>query len=161
VSSSIVRVLVLSIALPASALAGEKPVAKSAVPKPVLQEVKTAYPKATILETVTETEENKTLYEVRLKDGASRVDLKIDAAGKLVAQEHILDPKAAPAAVLNAALAPPHADWKVTKVEKVDNLETPAESGYEVLIEKAGAKREVLLTMTGTLIKEEAEDDQK
>jgi uncharacterized membrane protein YkoI len=159
--SSLARLASLALFVPAIAFAKEKPVAKSAVPKAVSQGAKSAYPKGKILETVLEDEEGQKLYEVRIQDGTSRVDLKFDAAGKLMEQEHILDPKTAPAAVMNAALAPTRADWKVNKVEKVDNIEKPAESGYEVEIEKAGSKREVLLTKEGTVIKEEAEDDVK
>jgi uncharacterized membrane protein YkoI len=144
-----------------AALASEKPVAKSAVPKAVLQMVTTSYPKAKVLETVLETEDSRKLYEVRLQTGEVRVDLKIDPSGKLVAQEHLVDVKAAPAAVTNAALAPPYEEWKVDRVEKVDNLETPAESGYEVTIEHQGIKREVLLATDGKLIRIEDADDKK
>jgi hypothetical protein len=90
-----------------------------------------------------------------------RVDLKIDPSGKLVAQEHLMDMKTAPVAVTNAALAPPYVEWKIDRVEKIDDLETPAESGYEVLIEHQGVKREVLLTTDGKLIKIEDADDEK
>ncbi len=145
----------------AAALASEKPVAKSAVPAAVMQMVTTSYPSAKVIETVSETQDNRKLYEVRIQVGTARVDLRIDASGKLVAQEHPMDPKTSPVAVTNAALAPPYQDWAIQKVEKVDNLETPAQSGYEVTIQKDGRKREMLLAPDGKLLNIEDADDQK
>jgi hypothetical protein len=149
------------VSLPALAL--EKPVARSKVPQAVLQSVASSYPKAKVLEIVIETEEKdpRKLYEVRIQDGDARVDLKIEAGGKLVAQEHILDVKAAPSPVTNAALAPPYQDWAIKRVEKVDDLEHPDQSGYEVTIGKSKRLREVLLTPQGALLKMEDEDDKK
>jgi uncharacterized membrane protein YkoI len=143
------------------AQASEKPVAKSKVPPAVMQTVTTSYPKAKVIDTMLETDENRTFYEVRLQNDVARVDLKIEAGGRLLAQEHIMDLKIAPVAVTNAALAPPYQDWKIKRVEKVDNLETPAESGYEVTIAGHGSKREVLLAADGKLIKIEDADDKK
>jgi uncharacterized membrane protein YkoI len=143
------------------ARASEKPVAKSKVPAAVMQTVATSYPKAKVLETVIESEGKRKLYEVRLQTGETRVDLKIEAGGKLVAQEHILDLKSAPVAVTNAALAPPYQDWIVKRVEKVDNLETLTESGYEVTIEYKGSEREMLLGADGKFMKMEEDGDKK
>ena len=106
-----------------------------------------------------ETEDSRKVYEVRLENASARVDPKIDASGKLIAQEHLLELKTAPVAVTNAALAPPYNEWKIDRVEKIDNLETPTQSGYEVLIEHRGVKREVLLAGDGKLIKIEDADD--
>lgn len=153
---ALVSVSTLALAEPS-----EKPVAKSKVPPAVLHTVTTSYPKAKVIETVLETDGTRKLYEVRLQAGEMRVDLKIEAGGRLVAQEHILDLKVAPVAVTNAALAPPYQSWTVKRVEKVDNIETPAESGYEVTIEGQGSKRELLLAADGKLIKIEDADDTK
>ncbi len=151
------------VCLPAFTLAqaSEKPVAKAKVPGAVMHTVTTSYPKAKVIETVLETDGKRKLYEVRLQDGEARVDLKIEAGGKLVAQEHIMDLKVAPVAVTNAALAPPYQDWKVKRVEKIDSLETPAESGYEVTIGRKGSKREILLGADGSLMKMEEDADRK
>ena len=151
----------VSVSTFALAEASEKPVAKSKVPAAVMQTVTTSYPKAKVIETVIETDGKQKLYEVRLQNGEARVDLKIEAGGKLVAQEHILDQKVAPVAVTNAALAPPYQAWTVKRVEKIDNIETPAESGYEVTIESKGSKREILLAADGKLLKIEDDDDRK
>ena len=160
-NSSLARLSTLLALVPSLALATEKPVGKAGVPKVVLQTAKTSYPNGKVIESVMDNEGTRKIYEVRLQDGAARVDLKIDASGKLVAQEHLVDLKAVPVAVINGALAPPYQDWKVQRVEKVDNLETPAQSGYEVLIEQAGTKRELLLTAVGALLKQEDDDKQE
>ena len=151
--------ILLLLALPA--VGSEKPIAKAKVPPAVLQAVQNSYPKAKVLETVVETGEKRTLYEVRIRDGETRLDLKIEPGGKLVQLEHLLDVKAAPAPVTNAALAPPYQDWVIERVEKVDDLEHPDQSGWEVTIGKSKRRREVLLTPQGALIKIEDDADGK
>jgi len=89
------------------------------------------------------------------------VDLKIEPGGKLVQLEHPMDVKAAPAPVTNAALAPPYQEWTIKRVEKVDDLERPDQTGWEVTIEKSKRRREVLLTSQGALIKIEDDADGK
>jgi uncharacterized membrane protein YkoI len=147
------------VSLPLSAAAAEKPLAKSLVPKQVLQTATRSYPTAKVLETVTETDGDRTLYEVRLQAGDARVDLKIDGTGKLVSQERPLDPKIVPASIKNSALAPPYATWKIRKIEKVDDLETPGHSGYEVSIEGDGSRREIHFDRDGKFLKDEPDND--
>ena len=152
----------LFVALPCTAFASEKAIDKSAVPKPVMEAVATNYPKAKVTEAVTETEGTRTLYEIRLLKGSERVDVKLDESGKLIAEERTIDLKTVPAAVLDASQAGPNAGWKIKHVEKVDNMETPTESGFEVLLQKSGQKkREVLFTRDGKFLKDEEDDDEK
>ena len=132
--------------LAGSAAGAEKPVDKSAVPAPVMLAVTTKYPKAKVNQTVVETEKEK-------------VDLKVDETGKLVAEERPATMKSVPKPVSGALSASEYKSWKVQRVEKIDNLETPDSSGYEVIVEHKGKAKELLYSGEGKLLEEEDEDD--
>jgi hypothetical protein len=142
-----------------SAPASEKPIDRAAVPAPVLQAAAAKYPKATVTETVAETEKDRTLYEVRMSNGGAKVDLKLDQTGKLLAEEQPVAMKALPKPVQTALSASQYKDWKVQRIEKVENLESPDRSGFELIVEKKGKAKELLFSGQGKLIEEEDEDD--
>jgi len=145
--------------LAGSAAGAEKPIDKSAVPAPVMLAVSTKYPKGKVNQTVTETEKDRTLYEVRLSNGKEKVDLKIDETGKVVAEERPVAMKSVPKPVSGALAASEYKSWKVQRIEKIDNLEAPDSSGYEVIVEKKGKGKELLYSGEGKLLEEEDEDD--
>jgi hypothetical protein len=141
------------------ATASEQPIERSAVPAPVMQAVSAKYPKATVTQTLVETEKDRTLYEVRTSNGGAEVDLKFDETGKLLAEEQPVATKAMPKAVRTAFTESQFKDWKIQRIEKVKNLESPNHSGFELIVEKDGKSKELLFSSQGKLLEEEDEDD--
>jgi Putative beta-lactamase-inhibitor-like, PepSY-like len=144
-----------------SAQGSEKTIDKAAVPVPVLQAVTAKYPKATVNETVAETEDERTLYEVRLSTGTEQVDLKLDAAGKLLAEERPIALENVPQAVRAGLSGSRYANWQIKRFERIDNFEHPGQSGFEALVEKKGKEKEILFSIQGKILKEADEGDPK
>jgi hypothetical protein len=144
-----------------AALASEKVIDRTAVPAPVLQAAMAKYPKATVTEAVLENDEGRSVYEIRLTAGGEKVDLKFDAAGKLISEERPIALNAMPPPVLVGLSSSHYGDWQVKKLERVENFERPDRSGFEALVEKKGKQRELLFSSQGKLLMDAEEGDAK
>jgi uncharacterized membrane protein YkoI len=65
----------------------EEAVAFDKLPAAVQKAVKEAFPGATVMECVKETEDGKVEYEVELKSGKLEAEIELDASGKILATE--------------------------------------------------------------------------
>jgi hypothetical protein len=113
------------------------------------------YPKATVDEILQEVEGGRTLYEVRLSGGGGKVDLKLDEAGKLVAEERPVAREAVPTKVFHTLSVSKYGHWTIKQIEEVDNLERPELSGYEFRVSRKAKERELLFSKEGRLLSDE------
>jgi hypothetical protein len=149
---SILAMVVVSLA--AAASAGETEVKESEVPRPVLDAVKKKYPAAKPVGFERETKGAKMVYEVKLTDGARKLEATFDASGKQVEEEEVITLGALPPPVKSAFDASKYAKWTVKKVEKV--MELPAsQPTYEVEVTSGSTRAEVVFDGAGKLVKEE------
>jgi hypothetical protein len=135
--------------------AEEKKVQKSAVPKPVLDAVAAKYPHARMGGFESSVEEGKTLYEVELADGGSKMDVELTADGKIVGEESVIKPAEVPPAVQAGLAASKYRGWKVEKIEKVVKDEKAADPSFEYVVSSGKKKLEVVLDRNGKVTKEE------
>ena len=63
---------------------GEKPVPLDKVPRKVLDAVKSKYPNATIRGASTETDKDKTIYEIAITNTKQQIDVSLTPDGKIV-----------------------------------------------------------------------------
>lgn len=150
-------VAVLSLA----ALAGEVKLTESQMPKPALDAVHRKYPAAKVLGFEKETEDGKTIFEVKLTVGTERVDVGLSAEGKILAEETVITADALPAEVKSGLARSPYAKWSVTKVEKIIENEDSSKPTYEVQLKSGPARTEVVLDAAGKIVKEEKQHAKK
>lgn len=135
--------------------AGGKELAKSQVPKAVIDAFEKAYPNAKPSEFETETFEGKAVYEVEYKENGKEYELLYSADGILVQKEEEIDVKSLPEPVAKAINeAYPKATVKeAEKLMKPDGTLT----GYEVEIKTEGKKIELVLDVNGKILRTEKE----
>src|SRR5215471_14797967 len=105
------------------AVAGEKKIARTAVPQPVLAALAKHFPSAQQLGFAREEEHGKVTFEAELQDGARRLDVDVTPEGKLAAVEETIEWGAVPEAVRKGVAASKYAKFTVTKAEKVQKLD--------------------------------------
>ena len=109
----------------------------SQLPKTVADAIKKKYPKAELKSAEKGDENGKTVYEVSIANGADKMDVTLDPAGKILLVEKEVAEKDLPQKVLAAAKAK-HPQGSVKLCEELwknDKL-----SGYEVTIETSDKK---------------------
>ena len=145
------------------ARADEEKVALDKLPEPVVAAVKKRFPHGEMTGASKETEDGKTVYEVSVKDGGTKLDVTVSADGKIAGIEKGIAAKDLPQAVTEAlAKKYPHATHKtVEEVIKVaDGKETT--EYYEVLLVTADKKTvEVEVKADGTIKKTEEKKEGK
>jgi hypothetical protein len=139
------------------ALAGEKKIARTAVPQPVLAALAKHFPSAKQLGFAREEEKGKVIFEAQLQDGSRRLDVDVTPDGKLAAVEETIAPDAAPEAVRKGVAASKYAKATVMKAEKVQSYEDDkvASTAYEFVVRAKHQKVEIVLDEAGKIVKEE------
>ena len=131
-------------------LAQEQKVKAKDVPAPVVAAAAKAFPKATVKGWSKEVEDGKTQYEASMTEGAVKRDVIFAADGKLVLVEEAIATAALPPAVSQAVKA----KYPQGVIQLAEKLIKDGEVQYEVHLKKA-AKKEMLLTAAGKIVKEE------
>jgi uncharacterized membrane protein YkoI len=143
--------------------ADEENVPLDKVPKPVVETVKKRFPKAELVSASKEDEDGKTVYEVQIKDGGTKLDVTVTPEGTLLVIEKEIAAKDLPKAVTDALDAKyPKATFKVVEeITKVkDGKDQPVY--YEVLLVTADKKTfEVELAADGKIIATEEKKEKK
>ncbi len=144
------------------ALADEKKIEISALPKAVVKAAKKAFPEAQIVGAAKETEDGETIYEVEMKLDGKSIDLAIDDEGEIEEIEKEIEVEDLPRAVIKAARKK-FPEGKIAKVEEVSDEDDHVV--YELAIEtkKGGKTIEVIMSPNGKILKDDAEeeDDEK
>jgi len=155
-SKNFVRPLVIGVVFifSLSAAASERKIKQSEAPKAVIEAVKKKYPSSRMLEFAEEQDNGKTVYEVKVQDGKSEVDVGLSAEGKIVSEEKRLDPSALPAKVSEAISASKYARWKIERAETVVLNENESGPTYEIAVVQGKNRVELMFDPAGKLLKE-------
>jgi len=149
-------------ALPA-ARADEQKVALDKLPAAVTATLKKRFPHADVTGASKEVEDGKTMYEVSLKDGGSKIDATFSADGKLATIEKQITMKQLPQKV-TATLAAKYPGAKYEIIEEVTQVKDGAETlaYYEALVATADNKKvEVEIGADGVVKKTEDKTGKK
>ena len=139
--------------------ADEEKVPLKDLPKAVADAVKKKFPKAKVVSASKEIEDEKTLYEVTLKDGEQNVQVTATPEGKIVEIEKEIAAKDLPKEVTEA-LDEKYPKATIKKVEEV--IATGKDLAYEVLLVTKDKKTvEVKFDAKGKVLKVENKDDEK
>src|SRR6478736_4892021 len=96
---ALATVAVCLLAFSAPVRADEEKVPLDKVPKAVLEAAKKRFPKAEVVGASKETEKDKTVYEVELKEGGKTIDVTLTPEGTITVIERQIDAKELPKAV--------------------------------------------------------------
>jgi hypothetical protein len=129
---------------------GEKQIAKTDLPAPVLAAFQKAYPKATIKGASMESEGGKTYYEIESLDGKVKRDLLYLANGTVTEIEESVTPADLPPSVITA-VSTKHPSGKIEKLEKVTRGAVVA---YDVVVKSGKTTYEMSIDPTGKVLKE-------
>jgi len=150
--------MLLAVSASAVAFAGEKTVTRAEVPQPVLRAVEAQYPGANLTGFSREDEGGKTSWEVALQAGQRKLELELDSAGAILETEETLTAADLPEAVKKAVAASRHAKARVARVEKITRAGKP-DVEWELQLEDAAGRHEVVFSALGTLLREEKRQD--
>jgi uncharacterized membrane protein YkoI len=145
------------------AQADEEKVPLDKVPKAVVEAVKTRFPDAKLESAEKETKDDKTVYEIAIKNKNQKIEVTLTADGKIVEIEKQIAASDLPKTVSETLAAKyPKADFKV--IEEVIKVKDGKEKleYYEVhLVTAQGAAVEVQVTANGKILAEEKQDKEK
>jgi uncharacterized membrane protein YkoI len=129
------------------------------IPAAIMHTVKARLPGAQVTSAEKETENGSVVYDLEMKDGGRKYEMDIKEDGTLVEIEKQVMEKDVPEAITNAVKAkyPSATIHEVMEVNKVEGTkETPQH--YEVVIATGGKDKEVVVSLDGKSVKEEAEE---
>ena len=159
----LVAAALAALALAAAAAADEEKVPLDKAPKAVLDAAKKRFPKAEVVGVSKETEKDKTVYEVELKENGKTIDVTLTPDGAVTAIEQEIDAKELPKAVAEA-LDKKYPKATYNSVEVVYAVTDGKESldFYEVELTTADKKVfEVKLAADGKIKEEEEKKPEK
>ncbi|MBP3955851.1 PepSY-like domain-containing protein [Gemmata sp. G18] len=154
---------VVAFVLAAPVRADEEKVPLEKVPKAVLEAAKKRFPKAEVVGASKETEKDKTVYEVELKEAGKTIDVTLTPEGIITTIEKQIDAKELPKAVTDA-LEKKYAKATFKVVESVYSVKDGKEAldYYEVLLVTAEKKEiEVEILADGKIKHEEEKKSEK
>jgi hypothetical protein len=147
--------------LAGSAVAADKAqkLTPSELPQKIMSTVKARLPGAQITSAEKETENGPVVYDLEMKDGGRKYEMDIKEDGTLVEIEKQIMDKDVPAAVSGAVKAK-YAGAAIKEVMEVNSVKGKTETPehYEVVISTGGKDKEVVVSLDGKSVKEEAEE---
>ncbi len=156
-------VVVTTVVFAAPVRADEEKVPLDKAPKAVLEAAKKRFPKAEVVGVSKETEKDKTVYEVELKEAGKTIDVTLTPEGVITTIEQQIDAKDLPKAVAEA-LDKKYPKAKFNLVEAVYTVKDGKEAldFYEVELTAADKKVfEVKLAADGTVKEVEEKKEEK
>jgi uncharacterized membrane protein YkoI len=144
-----------------AALAADKKLSRSELPQKVAEALDHRFPGADLTSAEKETEEGNVVYDLELKQKGRKYEMDVKEDGTILEVEKEIKAKDVPAAVTKAVRDKfPHATVKeVMEKDKVEGKEEKP-TGYEVTIEADGKPKEVVVSLDGKSVKEEAAEEQ-
>lgn len=133
----------------------EETLAEAAVPKAVVAAAKKKYPGASVIRYERESDEGKTLYEVKMKQGERQFDAKYTAEGTLIEEEEILREADLPPAVRAAFKKSPQGKAPIHQVERVAKPGKNSPPIYEIEVLLDGKKIELVYDASGAFLGQE------
>lgn len=140
----------LALCLSLAVTAQEQKVNQKDVPAPALAAATKAYPKAKVKVWEKETKDGKTLYEVTMTENHAEWQVVFEADGAFVAREEVVPVASLPVAVRDAVKA----KYPKANLYSAEKITRSTETEYEVGLKNA-PKKEIVLTSTGKVLKEE------
>ena len=137
-----------------------KKVSPKDIPVKIMDTVKARLPGAEVASAEKETENGNVVFDLELKDGGRKYEMDIKEDGTLIEIEKQIRDKDVPAAVTRAVKAK-YPDANIKEVMEVNTVKGKQETPdhYEVVIAAAGGKdKEVVVSLDGKSVKEEAEE---
>ena len=142
-----------------SARADEKKIPLDQVPAAVKDAVKKKFPSAKIEQAVKEVENEKTTFELSIKDDDKKITVSLKEDGTILEIEKELAAKDLPEAVGSAVKA----KYPSGTVKKAEEVTVDEKVTFEVIVSQDGKKnREIALDKTGKITEDdetEGEDD--
>jgi hypothetical protein len=133
------------------ARSGEKKIEKSEVPGPVLDAVARKYPAARMVGFERSDDDGKTLFEVAIESGATKMDVEVTPQGKIEVEETVIGSADLPAPVKAGLAASRYKNWKTQKIEKVIKQEKTDNPFYELVIQNKSKKLELVFDHDGKI----------
>jgi hypothetical protein len=154
--------ILIAVLVPAWADEEEK-VPLDKLPKAVTEAVKKRFPDATLVSAEKEIEDNKTVYEVAIKNKEQKIEVTATEDGTIVEVEKEIDAKDLPKAVTET-LEKKYPKATIKKAEEIvkvkDGKDQPAY--YEMLVITADKKKlEVSISAEGKVMEEEDKSKEK
>ena len=149
--------------LAAPVRADEEKVPLDKVPKAVLEAAKKRFPKAEVVGASTEKVDDKTVYEIELKEGGKTIDVTLTPEGAIVTIEQQIDFKDLPKPVAEALEKKyPKATYKIVEAVYAVKDGKEALGYYEVELTTADKKViEVQIFADGKIKAEEEKKEEK
>lgn len=160
---ALVMVAVALFVLAAPVRADEEKVPLDKVPKPVLEAAKKRFPKAEVVGASTEKKDDKTVYEIELKEAGKTIDVTLTPEGVITTIEQEIDAKDLPKPVTEALDKKyPKAKFNIVEVVYAVKDGKEALDFYEVELVTADKKVfEVKLGADGTVKEVEEKKQEK
>jgi uncharacterized membrane protein YkoI len=131
----------------------------SEVPQKIMDTVKARLPGAQVTSAEKETENGAVVYDLEMKDGGRKYEMDIKEDGTLIEIEKQVMDKDVPTAV-SAAVKAKYPGASIKEVMEVNSVKGKTETPlhYEVVISTGGKEKEVVVSLDGKSVKEEAEE---
>jgi hypothetical protein len=134
-----------------------KKLAPKDIPQKIMDTVKGRLPSAEVTSAEKETENGSVVYDLEMKDGGRKYEMDIKEDGTLVEiEKQVMHP----AASITGPVKAKYPDATIKEVMEVNSVkgkeETPQH--YEVVISTGGKEKEVIVSLDGKSVKEEAEE---
>lgn len=144
------------LALASAALAKDKQITESEVPRPVIERVKRKYPTAKMIAFEQEIENGAPSYEVRLADGPKQLEVVCSPNGRIIAEEEKIVIEVVPDPVRRSLRAhTKYGSWTIREVERVIFDEDTDSPSYELKLAKGAARAALIFSSDGKLMKTE------
>jgi hypothetical protein len=143
-----------------AALAAEEKLTPKDLPAKITHAVDARFPGAQVTSAEKEKENGQVVYDLELTQNGVKYEMDVKEDGTIMEIEKQVKE---PAAVITGAVLKKYPDAKikiVMEVNKVDgNQETPQK--YEITLTTGGKEKEVVVSLDGSSVKEEAEEGDK
>jgi uncharacterized membrane protein YkoI len=139
------------VALSVTARADEEKIPVDKLPKAVVNAVKAKFEGAKLTGAEKETKDGKTTYEVTFTHKGKKLEAILTAEGKILAVEKAIAVADLPRAVTEGVAA----KYPKAKIKGAEEITKGGKTLYEVVIETAGKKIEVVLDAKGKIIETE------
>jgi len=149
-------VIALSCLVAVGAVAEEKKIPESEVPRAVLDGVTKKYPEAKKIGFEREIEKGKTVFEVQLMNGGHKVDVDVSPEGNILEEEEEIAFDSAPEPVRKAlSSSAKYAKWTVKRTERVVTGGNTSAPRYELVVASGKEKTELVFSADGKLLRSE------
>ena len=159
---SVVGVLAAFVVMAGVANAADKKISKQDVPKQVMDSVNARFPGADVTGVEKETEDGAVVYDFELKHEGRKYEADVKEDGTITEIEKEVAAKDVPAALAHSIKAK-YPDATIKEIMEVNKVTGKQEKPihYEATLTTGGKEKEVVVSLDGKTVKEEAEEQDK